>query len=98
MHSLTRGFSGLGGQVEQLAQAIQSVVEKPVQIAFVDQGYTEEHPAQAAAGQGIELKVVMKPSEDSHCYHDVGSWDAPLLGQPVSGDWFAITNVFQNLG
>lgn len=45
-------------QVEQLAQAVQSVVEEPVQIAFVDQGYTGEEPAQAAAKAGLALQVI----------------------------------------
>jgi len=45
-------------QVGQLAQAVQAVVEEPVQIAFVDQGYTGEEPAAAAAQEGIQLEVV----------------------------------------
>ena len=45
-------------QVGQLAQAVQAVVEQPVQLAFVDQGYTGEEPAQAAAELGIRLEVV----------------------------------------
>jgi transposase len=45
-------------QVGQLAQAVQTVVEEPVQIAFVDQGYTGEQPAAEAAQQGIQLEVI----------------------------------------
>lgn len=45
-------------QVGQLAQAVQAVVEEPVQVAFVDQGYTGEDPAAAAAQQGIQLQVI----------------------------------------
>ena len=45
-------------QVGQLAQAVQAVVEEPVQMAFVDQGYTGEKPAEAAAQEGIQLHVV----------------------------------------
>src|SRR5580700_3409030 len=45
-------------QVGQLAQAVQAVVDEPVQIAFVDQGYTGEKPAEAAAQKGIQLQVV----------------------------------------
>jgi transposase len=45
-------------QVGQLARAVQAVVEEPVQIAFVDQGYTGEQPAAAAAQAGIQLEVV----------------------------------------
>ena len=52
-------------QVGQLAQAVQTVVEEPVQIAFVDQGYTGEKPAAAAAQEGIQLQVV-KHHEAKH--------------------------------
>jgi transposase len=45
-------------QVGQLAQAVQAEVEEPVKVAFVDQGYTGEKPAEAAAEQGIQLLVV----------------------------------------
>jgi transposase len=45
-------------QVGQLAQAVQAAVDEPVRLAFVDQGYTGEEPAEAAAKQGIELQVV----------------------------------------
>lgn len=45
-------------QVGKLAQAVQEVVEEPVQLAFVDQGYTGEQPADDAAQAGIELAVV----------------------------------------
>ena len=45
-------------QVGQLAKAVQEVMEEPVKIAFVDQGYTGEQPAMEAAQQGIELEVV----------------------------------------
>jgi transposase len=52
-------------QVGQLAQAVQAIVEEPVQIAFVDQGYTGEKPAAAAAQEGIHLEVV-KHHEAKH--------------------------------
>ena len=45
-------------QVGELAKAVQAVVEEPVQIAFVDQGYTGEQPATDAAQQGIRLEVI----------------------------------------
>jgi len=45
-------------QVAQLAQAVQAVVEEPVQVAFVDQGYTGEEPMAAAAQEGIQLQVI----------------------------------------
>lgn len=52
-------------QVGQLAQTIQTVVDEPVQMAFVDQGYTGEEPAVAAAQAGIRLEVV-KHHEAKH--------------------------------
>jgi transposase len=45
-------------QVGQLAQAIQAAVEEAVHLAFVDQGYTGEEPAAAAAQEGIHLEVI----------------------------------------
>lgn len=45
-------------QVGQLAQAVQAVVAEPVQLAFVDQGYTGEQPAADAAAQGMQLEVI----------------------------------------
>lgn len=52
-------------QVGQLAQAVQAVVEEPVQLAFVDQGYTGAEPAAAAIQAGIRLEVV-KHHEAKH--------------------------------
>lgn len=45
-------------QVADLARAVQEATAESVQIAFVDQGYTGEEPAQAAAQHGIHLEVV----------------------------------------
>src|SRR5438105_2142580 len=45
-------------QVAELAQQVQDVTGESVQVAFVDQGYTGEEPAQAAKEQGIDLLVV----------------------------------------
>jgi transposase len=48
-------------QVAELAHQIQTVTGESVEIAFVDQGYTGERAAQAAAQQGIQLEVVKLP-------------------------------------
>ena len=48
-------------QVEELARQVQEVTDQSVEVAFVDQGYTGEVPAQAAEQQGIELQVVKLP-------------------------------------
>jgi transposase len=45
-------------QVEQLAQKTQEATGQSVQIAYSDQGYTGEEPAQKARKHGIELVVV----------------------------------------
>jgi transposase len=48
-------------QVEPLAGQVQEVTGEAVEVAFVDQGYTGDQPAQAAAAQGIQLEVVKLP-------------------------------------
>jgi transposase len=48
-------------QVGELAQMVQGVTGQNVQIAFVDQGYTGDVPAQAAQAQGMQLEVVKLP-------------------------------------
>jgi transposase len=45
-------------QVAALAAAVQRVTGDQVQVAFVDQGYTGEKPAAAAAQHGVHLEVV----------------------------------------
>ena len=45
-------------QVRELASEIQEITGQNVELAYVDQGYTGEEPAQAAASQGIQLEVV----------------------------------------
>ena len=52
-------------QVAELAQAVQSVTEQNVEVAFVDQGYTGKEPAAVAADAGIRLEVV-KHHEAKH--------------------------------
>lgn len=48
-------------QVEELVRAVQEVTGESVEIAFVDQGYTGDEAAEAAARQGIQLVVVKLP-------------------------------------
>jgi len=45
-------------QVAELAQAVQETTGQNVQVAFVDQGYTGDPPAAAAARHGMRLEVV----------------------------------------
>jgi len=48
-------------QVAELASAVQAVTGDHVELAYVDQGYTGDAPAAAAASQGIQLAVVKLP-------------------------------------
>ena len=48
-------------QVGKLAAAVQAITGSHVELAFVDQGYTGEEPAQAAKAQGMRLEVVRLP-------------------------------------
>jgi transposase len=45
-------------QVAELACQVQHVTGHTVEVAFADQGYTGEEPAQAALDEGIELQVI----------------------------------------
>jgi len=48
-------------QVGELAAAVQEVTGQAVELAFVDQGYTGDEPAQAAKAHGMCLEVVKLP-------------------------------------
>ncbi len=52
-------------QVAELAQAVQAVTGQNVEVAFVDQGYTGQEPAEAAVAAGMRLEVV-KHHEAKH--------------------------------
>ena len=47
--------------VAALAEAVQDATNQSVELAYVDQGYTGERPAQAAAAHGVALEVVRLP-------------------------------------
>lgn len=49
-------------QVEALARAVQEVTGETVELAYVDQGYTGEAAAAAAAAHAIRLEVVKLPT------------------------------------
>ena len=49
-------------QVGALAAEVQAVTGEQVEVAFVDQGYTGDAPAAAAAAHGIQLEVVKLPA------------------------------------
>jgi len=48
-------------EVGRLAEAVQDATGQSVELGFVDQGYTGEKPANAAAEHGIALEVVKLP-------------------------------------
>ncbi len=48
-------------QVEQLAHDVQTVTGDSVELAYVDQGFSGDEPAQAAEQHGIHLEVVKLP-------------------------------------
>lgn len=48
-------------EVGRLAEAIQEATDESVTLAYVDQGYTGEAPAEAAKQQGISLHVIKLP-------------------------------------
>ncbi len=48
-------------QVGALAERVQAVTGERVELVYVDQGYTGDDAAQAAAAQGMQLHVVKLP-------------------------------------
>ena len=51
-------------QVAELAAQVQQVTGETVELAYVDQGYTGDEPAAAAAAQGIQLEVIKLPEAE----------------------------------
>ena len=49
-------------QVAELAAQVQEATGETVEVAFVDQGYTGNHPAADAEAQGMRLEVVKLPT------------------------------------
>jgi transposase len=58
---VTPADAGDREQVAALAADIQDVTGQTVELGFVDQGYTGEKPAAAAAAHGIRLEVIKLP-------------------------------------
>lgn len=48
-------------QAHELAQQAQEVTGQSAEVAFVDQGYTGENPAQAVKAEGLRLEVIKLP-------------------------------------
>ena len=49
-------------QVAELAEQVQEVTGETVEVAFVDQGYTGDQPAEDAEAHGIRLEVIKLPT------------------------------------
>src|SRR5260221_1896176 len=61
-------------QVGKLAAAVQEITGHHVELAFVDQGYTGEDPAQAAKAHGMRLEVVRLPQAKRGSVLLPGGW------------------------
>jgi transposase len=48
-------------QVGELCEQVQAVTGETIEVAFVDQGYTGDYPAEEAQAYGIRLEVVKLP-------------------------------------
>jgi transposase len=59
--NVTPANEGDRAEVAALAEAVQDITAQTVEMAFVDQGYTGEATAEAAADHGIRLEVVKLP-------------------------------------
>jgi transposase len=59
---VTPASDGDRDQVGRLAADVQAVTGESVEVAFVDQGYTGERAAAAAARHGVTLSVVKLPA------------------------------------
>jgi transposase len=81
-------------QVARLAQAMQEATGGTVEVGFVDQGYTGDDPAAAAARHGIRLEVVKLPQAKRGFVlrRAAGSSSAPSPGPGASAVWPVITS------
>lgn len=84
-------------QVEELACQVQAVTDQSVEVAFVDQGYTGDEPAEAAQAEGMRLEVIKLPEakKGSCCSPDAGWWSVVSPGRLAFDAWLAITNACQ---
>ena len=75
--------------VKRLAADIQDATGDSVRLAYVDQGYTGEAAAGAAAAESITLHVVKLPqaSVALSCCPDAGLWNDPLPGPHAADGW-----------
>jgi transposase len=81
-------------QVADLARQIQHVTGDSVELAFVDQGYTGAHAAQAGAEHGITLSVIKRPEARRGFVLLPRRWvvERSFAWLRVSGAWHVITS------
>jgi len=81
-------------QVAELAEQVQEVTGDSIEVAFVDQGYTGDQPAQQAAVHGLHLEVVRLPeaTKAACCCPAAGWWSAVSPGQRASAAGLATPN------
>ena len=76
-------------QVGALADAVQEATGNTVELAWVDQGYTGEDPAEEAAAGGLTSpsSACRRRRRASCCCPGAGWWSAPSPGRPASAGW-----------
>ncbi len=75
-------------QIDWLAEEVQQITGRSVELAYVDQGYTSQTAAEAAAQHGIQLEVVKhtEAKRGSCCCQEDGSSSEALHGPLASAD------------
>ncbi len=75
-------------QVGELARQVQQATAQTVKLAFADQGYTGEEPAQAALDEGIDFRSssCRRRKKASCCCHAAGWLSGASAGSTASAD------------
>lgn len=91
--TVTPADQGDREQVAPLAEQVQQVTGRTVELADVDQGYTAPNAAEAAQQPGVRLEVVSTPrrNEASFFSRAAGSWNAASPGPHDLDAWPEIT-------
>ena len=81
-------------QVRSLAQEVQHVTGETVKLAFVDQGYTGQEPAQAAKEEGIDRRwSSCRKRRRASCSCPSAGWsNVASAGSTASGGWLGTTS------
>ncbi len=87
-------------QVETLAEAVQEVTGESVELAYVDQGYTGEEPAERrprATASSCTWSNIRKRRRASCFCRGAGWSSAALPGPPALGGWSRTTSDYPKL-